>query len=100
MHPLQLAARFHGYFERMHPFEDGNGRVGRFLINIILVNAGYPPLIIRKTQRISYFNALEKYDDGRPAPLERLLFERLKETHEKFFRIYVKYLGRIAIKKV
>ncbi len=92
LHPLQLAARLHGYFEGIHPFEDGNGRVGRFLINIILVNSGYPPLIIRKTQRISYFNALEDFDNGRQVTLEMLLYERLKETHEKFFKVYVKYL--------
>ena len=92
MHPLQLAAKFHGWFENIHPFEDGNGRVGRFLMNIILVNRGYPPLIIRKTQRISYFNALEDSDNGRSITLERLLYERLKETHEKFFKVYVKYL--------
>jgi len=92
VHPLQLATRFHGRFEGIHPFEDGNGRVGRFLINVILVDAGYPPLIVRKTQRISYFNALEKFDDGRRITLEAFLYERLKETHEKFFKVYIRYL--------
>ena len=92
MHPLQLAANLHGKFERIHPFDDGNGRVGRFLILAVLVNAGYPPLIIRKTQRLAYFNALADFDDGRPKTLEKFLYERLKETHEKFFKIYVKYL--------
>lgn len=92
MHPLQLAARFHARFEEIHPFEDGNGRVGRFLVNTILINAGYPPLIIRKTQRVSYFNALEDADNGRFQTIEQFLFEQLKETHEKFFKIYIKYL--------
>ena len=36
-HPIKLASLFHGKFEQIHPFEDGNGRVGRFLINIILL---------------------------------------------------------------
>lgn len=92
MHPLQLAAHFHAKFERIHPFEDGNGRVGRFLVNIILVNSGYPPLIIRKTQRISYFNALEEADNRRFQTIEQLFYGRLRETHEKFFKIYAKYL--------
>lgn len=92
MHPLQLATRLHGMFEGIHPFEDGNGRVGRFLILVMLVNAGYPPLIVRKTQRLAYFNALEDYDNGRPQALEKFLYERFKETHEKFFKIYAKYL--------
>ncbi|MBI4361015.1 Fic family protein [Candidatus Micrarchaeota archaeon] len=91
-HPLQLAAEFHGRFEQIHPFEDGNGRVGRFLINAMLLQAGYPPLIIRKTQRLSYFSALEDADNGRTITLENFLYARLKETHEKFFKIYVKYL--------
>jgi len=49
LHPIKLSSIFHGRFEQIHPFEDGNGRVGRFLINIILVNNKYPPLIIRKS---------------------------------------------------
>ena len=91
-HPLQLAAHFHGRFEHIHPFEDGNGRVGRFLINLILLDAGYSPLIIRKTQRISYFNSLEKFDDAKEKTLETFLYERMKETYEKFFKVYLKYL--------
>ena len=91
-HPLELAARFHGRFERIHPFDDGNGRVGRVLINIILTNSGYPPLIIRKTQRLSYFKALEESDKGRTGPLENFIYKRLKETHKKFFKVYIKYL--------
>ncbi|MFH0961671.1 MAG: Fic family protein [archaeon] len=92
VHPLQLAAHIHGLFEEIHPFEDGNGRVGRFLINVALVNGGYPPLIIRKSQRVAYLNALEKFDSGNRRALERFLLERCKETYEKFFAVYVKYL--------
>jgi len=64
VHPIKLAALFHGRFETIHPFEDGNGRVGRILSNVILINDDYPPLIMRKSQRIAYFNALEAYDAG------------------------------------
>lgn len=92
MHPLRLAAHAHGKFERIHPFEDGNGRVGRFLINVILANGGYPPLIIRKTQRIAYLKALEDYDRGYAANLERFILARYKDTFKKFFEVYVRYL--------
>ncbi|MEW5955226.1 MAG: Fic family protein [Candidatus Micrarchaeota archaeon] len=92
LHPLQLAARFHGKFERIHPFEDGNGRVGRFMLITELVNRGYPPLIVRKTQRLSYFNALADFDEGRPRTLDRFFVERYKETFSKFFEVYVKYV--------
>jgi len=92
MHPLQRAAIFHGKFEKIHPFEDGNGRTGRLLINIILLSHNYPPLLIRKTHRLSYFSALEAFDKKHEAKLFRFLLEKYKFTYEKFFKIYVKYL--------
>jgi Fic family protein len=92
MHPLQLAAHFHGRFEKIHPFDDGNGRVGRFLVNVMLINDHYPPLIIRKTQRIHYLKCLEDYDRGYGENLERFLLEKYKDTYHKFFETYVKYV--------
>ena len=92
MHPLKLAALFHGKFEQIHPFRDGNGRVGRFLVNIILVSRKYPPLIVRKSQRIAYLRTLEKFDSGHTDAIERFMLERFKETYRKFFEVYVKYL--------
>lgn len=92
LHPLQKAAIFHGRFERIHPFEDGNGRVGRLLINVILASNGYPPLIIRKTQRLAYLAALEAFDKGYEDKLNRFLVEKYKKTYEKFFLVYLKYL--------
>ncbi|HLC71744.1 MAG TPA: Fic family protein [Candidatus Nanoarchaeia archaeon] len=91
-HPLQQAALFHGRFEKIHPFEDGNGRVGRLLINIILLNHGYAPLIIRKTQRVRYFHALDAFDHGHPDNLYWFLIEKYKKTYGLFFKIYIKYL--------
>ena len=91
IHPLELVTNFHGRFEKIHPFEDGNGRVGRFLINVILVNNGYPPLIIRKTVRKSYMSALSAFDFGYEDKLKRLLLEKYKETYKKFFEVYVRY---------
>lgn len=92
MHPLQKASVFHGKFERIHPFEDGNGRVGRLLINIMLLNNDYPPLIIRKTQRIAYFGCLEAFDKGHEDKLNRFLAEKYRKTYEKFFKVYVEYI--------
>lgn len=91
-HPIRIAASFHGRFERVHPFEDGNGRVGRILINAILVENGYPPLIIRKTMKTSYFSALESYDKGYKTKLERFVLEKFERTFKNFFQIYVNYL--------
>jgi len=92
IHPLRLAAEFHARFERIHPFDDGNGRTGRILLNAILLERNYPPLIIRKTARIAYFSSLEAFDKGYKDKLERFLLEKIKDTFEKFFKVYVEYL--------
>jgi Fic family protein len=92
IHPLRLASEFHAMFESIHPFDDGNGRTGRILLNAILLEHNYPPLIIRKTARIAYFSSLEAFDKGYKGKLERFLLDRIKDTFEKFFKIYVKYL--------
>jgi Fic family protein len=92
INPVQLAGIFHGRFEQIHPFDDGNGRVGRFLINVILTKEKYPPLIIRKSQRIAYLKALDNFDHKHSDNLERFILERFKETYKNFFEIYVKYL--------
>ncbi|MCK5625106.1 Fic family protein [Candidatus Pacearchaeota archaeon] len=92
IYPLKLATEFHARFEKIHPFEDGNGRIGRILLNAILLEKGYPPLIIRKTARIAYFSSLEAFDKGYKPKLERFLLEKFKKTFNNFFKIYVKYL--------
>lgn len=91
-HPLKIAAHMHAKFERIHPFEDGNGRVGRILLNAILIDAGYPPLVIRKTMRKSYFSALEASDNGHYEYMERFLIEKFRDTYKKFFEVYLKYI--------
>lgn len=62
--PIELAARAHYKFERIHPFGDGNGRIGRLLMNHILWHAGYPMLIIEYKKRTSYYRALKKGEEG------------------------------------
>lgn len=92
IHPVVKAALFHGRFEKIHPFEDGNGRAGRMLLNLVLLKEGYPPLIIRKTQRVSYFAALQAFDNGHDMKLKRFILEKQKETYVKFFQVYEQYL--------
>ena len=60
MHPVELAARAHYRFEKIHPFGDGNGRIGRLIIAYILKKANYPLLIIEHKKRKSYYHALTK----------------------------------------
>ncbi|TAL51804.1 MAG: Fic family protein [Nanoarchaeota archaeon] len=63
MHPVELAARAHYKFEKIHPFGDGNGRVGRLIIENLLKNRGYPLLIINYKDRKSYYRALKRTEN-------------------------------------
>ena len=57
-HPIILSARFHGFYEYLHPFRDGNGRIGRLFSNFILHQMGHPIVIITQESKTEYINAL------------------------------------------
>jgi Fic family protein len=61
IHPVILAARFHCFFEYLHPFRDGNGRIGRLFSNFILLKTDNPLILITKESRERYINALKCY---------------------------------------
>lgn len=63
IHPILLAAELHTQFVAIHPFVDGNGRVARLIMNIILMQAGYEPTIIQNELKQDYYEALRHYDE-------------------------------------
>lgn len=79
LNPVELAAVAHYHFERIHPFGDGNGRIGRLLMNFILYHAGYPMLIIEYKKRRSYYKAFSK-DEGY---FVKYFFRRYLGVHKK-----------------
>jgi Fic family protein len=64
LHPVKKAAYIHYEFVRIHPFIDGNGRVARLLTNFYLIKKGYPPIIIQKEERKTYYRSLHRADQG------------------------------------
>jgi Fic family protein len=84
VHPIVHAADHHAAFERIHPFVDGNGRVGRLLLNFMLIQAGYPPAVILATQRRRYLQALKTADSGNYNPLAEVVARAVSGALSRF----------------
>lgn len=81
---LTAGAYFHAKFENIHPFADGNGRVGRLAMNYLLVIHNHPPVIIHEEDRKSYYEALEAWDSVQELdPLRTFLKEQTVKTWRK-----------------
>ena len=81
LNPFELAILLHTKFEIIHPFVDGNGRVGRALMNFILERSGYPTLYLGREHRAAYLDALVRADDGEFAPIVKTLYEFYQNQH-------------------
>ncbi|MBU1598741.1 Fic family protein [bacterium] len=86
MHPVEYSAIAHKELVFIHPFRDGNGRVARLLMNLILLQQGYCLAIIPPILRSDYINALEKaHTDDKD--FRKFIAERVRETQKDYLRL-------------
>ncbi len=83
-HPMEEFASLHAGFERIHPFNDGNGRTGRLVLNLLLVRYGYPPAVIHKKDRNRYLDGLRRADEGDAGLLGEVLARAVKHGIDRF----------------
>ncbi len=81
IYPPILALEFHWRFEAIHPFQDGNGRIGRILLNAYLIEKGFMPVIYFSQNHKAYCNALAKAREGKKMPLATHFINSVKKTY-------------------
>ena len=86
VNPIILAALFHYRFIRIHPFDDGNGRTARILMNFILMQNGYPPVIIKTEDKENYYGVLHLADVGELNPFIEYIANNLINSLEIMIR--------------
>jgi len=88
VHPLKLALAFHLIYEEIHPFQDGNGRTGRLIMNKILLTNGYFPMVIYTENAEAYFNAIARASERtRMKSYYQFMLEQTLKTYQYFFSV-------------
>lgn len=80
LHPIELASILHHKLVAIHPFDDGNGRTARLMMNIMLLQAGYPLVVILKNDRKKYYDTLSKSDNGDLLPFIKFVAQSVERS--------------------
>ena len=87
-HRIETAALFHLNFEGVHPFIDGNGRTGRLILNLMLMQAGYPPIDVKFSDRRKYYACFDSYyRDHDASPMVNMVGEYVKERLSQYLSL-------------
>ena len=87
-HPIEKAALFHLDIEGIHPFIDGNGRTGRLILNLMLMQCGYPPINVKFADRRRYYDCFDSYyKEKNAAPMVEMLTSYLAEQLRQYLEI-------------
>ena len=87
-HIIETAALFHLSFEGIHPFIDGNGRTGRLILNLMLMQAGYPPIDVKFADRRKYYSCFDSYyRDDDSSPMVNMVGEYVKEKLSQYISL-------------
>ena len=84
---VESASKVHYLTAKIHPFTDGNGRLARLLLNLRLMRAGFPPVVLHKTERNSYYAALTKADDGDLYPITALIVKNVEKSLDLYLSV-------------
>lgn len=95
LHPIEVAAVFHHKLVFIHPFYDGNGRCARLVMNLVLMQQGYPLVMILRNDRKRYYDSLSKADKSNYHPFVRFIVQAV----ERSLNIYLKTLLPVSKNK-